>query len=204
MVLTRKQQIFCLSHQKVWTTRQALYSYRNRQPEPLRKSPSLQEPILLFKLVWDSSEQLRCVAYSALIVGRTIALLWSGRLCLHKKTFQYLGRSDYQCPPGAQNSYWRSKKFLFRVVRPRGLKFWRESKINWRYSWRCLLSRQVMFQQRKKRLRWRLCSNSEIHWWLWKVWYLVNWAQCSFYLTRACKDVKNIQNTFFLCWKRWT
>ena len=22
----------------------------------------------------------------------------SGKLCLHKKTFQYLGRSDYQCP----------------------------------------------------------------------------------------------------------
>ena len=24
-----------------------------------------------------------------------------GKLCLHKKTFQYLGRSDYQCPQGA-------------------------------------------------------------------------------------------------------
>ena len=47
--------------------------------------------------------------HSPLIVGVTIALLFSlgtcivqiqsvRKLCLHKKTFQSLGRSDYQCP----------------------------------------------------------------------------------------------------------
>ena len=52
----------------------------------------------------------RCVAHLLLTVGTTIALLvplgtcffpntkCSCKLCLHKKTCQFLGRSDYQCP----------------------------------------------------------------------------------------------------------
>ena len=55
----------------------------------------------------------------------------SGKHCLHKKTFQSLGRSDDQnpqcaCVPGAQYSFWRSNKFPFLVVWPSGLLFWRE------------------------------------------------------------------------------
>ena len=44
-----------------------------------------------------------------------------------------------------------------------------------------------------------LCNNSEIHLWLWKVWSLVVCSQSSFHVTRARKDDKNRQNTFFLC-----
>ena len=56
--------------------------------------------------MWNNWEQLPCVAHSPLIVGMIIALLFSycpkskssGKLCLFKKTFQSVGRSDYQCP----------------------------------------------------------------------------------------------------------
>ena len=47
------------------------------------------------------------------------------------------------------------------------------------------------------RIYWRLCNNSEIHLWLWKVLCLVVCSQSSFYVTRAPKDDKNRQNTFF-------
>ena len=58
------------------------------------------------KQMWKNWEQLRCVAHPPLIVGMTIALLFSLGTCtvqkenvsLHKKTFESLGRSDYQCP----------------------------------------------------------------------------------------------------------
>ena len=48
------------------------------------------------------------------------------------------------------------------------------------------------------RITWWSCNNSEIHLCLWKVWSLVVCSQSSFYVTRACKDDKNRQNTFFL------
>ena len=35
----------------------------------------------------------------------------SGRICLHKKTFQYLGRGDYQCPQCG--SVCQVRNFLF-------------------------------------------------------------------------------------------
>ena len=52
-----------------------------------------------------------------------------------------------------------------------------------------------MFQQREKRISLRLCNNSEIHFWLWKVWSLIVCPQNSFYVTRAREDNKNRQNT---------
>ena len=130
----------------------------------------------------------------------------SGKLRLHKKTFQSLGRSDYQCPqcvcvPSAQWSLWRSNNFLFLVLWPRGSHLWRESKINWRCYCRRVFSWQVLFQQREMRISWRFCNNSEIHLWLWKIWSLVDCSKSSFYLTRARKDDKNRQRTLFPCWK---
>ena len=53
--------------------------------------------------------------------------------------------------------------------------------------------------ERNANLLWRLCNNSEIHLWLWNVWSQVVCSQSSFYVTRARKDDKNRQNTFFLC-----
>ena len=105
------------------------------------------------------------------------------------------------CVPGAQYSFWRSNQFPFLVVWPTGLHFWRESEINSRCYWRCVLSWQVLFQQRIMRISWRLCNNSEIHLWLWKVWSLLVCSQSSFYVTRARKDYKNRQNNIFFAKK---
>ena len=60
--------------------------------------------------MWNNWEQLQCVAHSPpdcgfdnstiILIGDVFCLntKCSGKLCLHKKTFQSLGRSDYQCP----------------------------------------------------------------------------------------------------------
>ena len=108
------------------------------------------------------------------------------------------------CVSGAHCSFWRSKKFLFLVAWPRGSHFWREPKIISRYYRRCLLSWQVLSQQREMRIYWWLCNNSEIHLWLWKVWCLIVCPQTYFYNTRAHEDNKNGESTFFLAKKRWT
>ena len=52
------------------------------------------------------------------------------------------------------------------------------------------MSWQVLSQQREMQIYWRLCNNSEIHLWLWKVWSLVVCSQSSFYVTGAQKDDK--------------
>ena len=108
------------------------------------------------------------------------------------------------CVSDVQFSFWRSNIFLFLVAWSRGLHLWRDFKINSRCYWRYIFSRQVLFQQREMRISWRLCNNSDIHSWFWKVWSLVVCSQGCFYVTRARKDDKNRRNTLFLCWKRWT
>ena len=105
------------------------------------------------------------------------------------------------CASGAQYSFWRINKFLFLVARSMGLRFWRESKINSRCHWRCVMSRWVLPQQREMQIYWWLGSNSEIHLWLWQLWRQVVCSQNSFHVTEARKDDKNRQNTIFLCWK---
>ena len=166
--------------------------------------------------MWNYWEQLQCVAHSRLIVGMTIALLSSLETCIVQiqsvwvkfactKNFSIsrqkrLSMSAMRvCVPGAQYSIWRANKFLFLVVWSGGLHFWKESKVNSRCYWRCLLSWQVLFQQREMRISWWLCNNFEIHLWLWKRWSLVVCSQSSFYVTRARKDDTNRQNTLFLC-----
>ena len=94
------------------------------------------------------------------------------------------------------------KQIPFFVVWSRGLHYWRESKINSSCYWRCVLSWRVLFQQIEMRISWRLCNNSEIHLWLWKVWSLVACSQSSFFVIRARKDNKNRQITIFVCWKK--
>ena len=101
------------------------------------------------------------------------------------------------CVPGAQYSFWKPHKILFFVAWSRGLHFWREPKISPRCYWRRLVSWRVLFQQREMRFSRLLCNNSEIHLCFWKVWSLVVCSQSPFYVTRARKDDKNRQNTFF-------
>ena len=129
----------------------------------------------------------------------------SGELCPHKRLFNLSAKAIINVRKARLSAwceifFWRSNKFLFLVVWSRGLHFWSESQINSRWYWRYLLSWQVLFQQREMRISWRLCNNSEIHLWLWKVWILVVCSQSSYYVTRAREDDKNRQNTLFLCW----
>ena len=96
----------------------------------------------------------------------------------------------------------KNKQIPFFVAWSGGLHFWKQPKIISRCYWRCLLSWQVLFQQREMGIFWWLCNNSEIHLGLWKVWSLDVCSQSSFYVTRTRKDNKNRQNTFFLCSKK--
>ena len=107
------------------------------------------------------------------------------------------------CVSSLQYSIWRSNKIFFLVVWSWGLHFWRESKINSRCHWRCVLSRRILSQQREMRIYWWLWNISEIHLWMWKVWSQVICSQSSFYVTRARKDDKNRQNTLFFARKIW-
>ena len=69
-------------HQKVWTIRWSIHFYRSCQPELPRNQTSLQESIFCCLQVWHFWEQLQCVVHSPLIVGMTIALLFSLRTCI--------------------------------------------------------------------------------------------------------------------------
>ena len=109
-------------------------------------------------------------------------------------------RNAHLCA-SAEISFWISNKFLFVGAWSRGLHFWRESKINSRCHWRCVLSRWALPQQREMQIYWWLSNNSEIHLWLWELCGLVVCSQSSFHVTRARKDDKNRQNTLFLSLK---
>ena len=135
----------------------------------------------------------------------------SGKFYRHKKTFKSLGRSDNHCPQCASvyqvrkiafenqtNSFFLSLGQWFYIFEetPKSI----PDVIGERYS----LSWQVLFHQREIRISWRLCNNSEIHSWLWKVWRLVSCSQSSFYVTRTCKNDKKRQKSIFSARKRWT
>ena len=67
----------------------------------------------------------------------------SGKLCMHQKSFQSLGRSEYQSLCVRCGKFLlKIKQIPFFVVWSRGLHFRRDSKINSRCYWRCVLSRQ--------------------------------------------------------------
>ena len=140
-------------------------------------------------------------------LGKCIVRIKSLRVKIAQKDFSISRQKRISmpamrvCVPGAHYTLWRSNKFLWLVVRPRGLQFWTESKINSRCYWRCLLSWQVLFQQRETRISWRICSNSEIRLWLWKVLNLVVCSQSSFTFQEHVKTTKRDQTRFFLAKK---
>ena len=164
--------------------------------------------------MWNNSEQLRCVVHSPLIVGMKI--FFSLGTCIvqiqnvrlnfacKKRRFNLpaeaiINARNARLSQVSNICFEGTNKLLFLVACSRNLHFWRDSKISSRCYWRCVLSWQVLFQQREMRISWRLGNNSEIHLWLWKVWSLVVFSQSSFYVTGARKDDKNRQNTLFIC-----
>ena len=105
------------------------------------------------------------------------------------------------CVTGAQSSFWRSNKFLLLVAWSKALRFWREPKINSRSYWRCVLSCQVLVQQRERQVSWRLCNNSEIHLWFWKLWSWLFVHKVPFMLQEHVKTRKTDETRFFFAKK---
>ena len=163
--------------------------------------------------MWNNWKHLRCVGHSILIVAMAIALIFSLGTCIvqiqsvrvniacTKRFFNLSAEAIInvrKAPLCGRCAifFWKIKKFIFLVVWSRGLRFWKECKINSRCNWRCVMSWQVLFQQREMRIFWRLCKKSEIYLWLWKVWSLVVCSQRSFFITRARKEDKTEKNLF--------
>ena len=165
--------------------------------------------------MWPNWEQWRCVAHWTVVVGMTMALLFPLGTCIvqtqsvpakftcTKRVFNLSAeaiisiRNTRLCV--------RCSFFILNMKQKpshchlaKGLHFWRESKINSRCYWRCLLSWQVLFQRRKMRISWQLCKNSKIHLWLWKVCSLVVCPQSSVFVTSARKNDENRQKILFL------
>ena len=81
----KKKQKLCHFHQKIWTIRWSVHSYRSCQPELPRNQTSLPESIFCCLQVWHFWEQLQCVVHSPLVVGMIIALLFSMATCIVQK-----------------------------------------------------------------------------------------------------------------------
>ena len=154
--------------------------------------------------------------HSPLIVGMTIAVLfslgtrfvqiqsvWVNFVCT-KRPFNLLTEAiinvcNVSLCARCAIFLLKTKQNLFVVAWSRGLRFWREPNVSSRCYGRCLLSWQILLQQREMRISRRLCNKSKIHLRLWKVWSLVVCSQSSFYVARAREDDKSRHNTFFLC-----
>ena len=126
----------------------------------------------------------------------------SGKLCLNKKSFESLARSIINVRNArvfqVRNIPFEDQTNSFFCHLAKGLLFWIESIIKSRWYWRCVMSWQVFCQQREVGISWRLCNNSEIHLWLWKLCGLAGCSQSSFHVTRERKGDKKRQNTIFL------
>ena len=178
-------------------------------------SPSLREQILRCKQVWNNWVQLRCRAHSPLIVGKTIALLFSFGKCIvqiqcirlnfacTKKNFNLsaegiiMVRNEHLCA--------RCAVFLLKIKQippfscrlAKGFTYLKRVQNQFEMFWRCLMFWQVLFQQRKMRILRRFCNNSEIPLWSSKVWSLVLRSQSSFTLQEHVKMAKTDKTRFF-------
>ena len=126
-----------------------------------------------------------------------------GKLCLHKKTFQSLGRCDYQCPQCAavcqvRNIPFEDQTNSFFLSFGAGVYIFEGSAKTIQVVIGDVYCPGKYCLNREIRIYWRLCNNSKIHLWLWKVWSLVVSSLKSIHVTRARKDDKNT-NRFFLC-----
>ena len=129
----------------------------------------------------------------------------SGKLCLHKIFFPFLGRSNYQgqqCEPACQlrNIRFEDQTNSFFLPFGQGVYIFEESP----KSIRVIIGDvycpgKFCFNREKwEALDGYVTNNSETHLWLWKVWRLVVCSQKSFYNKRARTDDKNRQNKPFL------
>ena len=112
------------------------------------------------KQVWTSWEQLRCVAFSSLTVGMTIAVVDLLRLCMvrgncvlrnlaytkrHFKSWQkWFSVFSMQIHvSGSEYSSWTTNNFIFLKVWPREIHFRWKAKIIPKCYWNCDLSKML-------------------------------------------------------------
>ena len=128
----------------------------------------------------------------------------SGKLCVNKKTFQSLGRSDYQYPQCAfvcqdRNNSFEGQTISFFVSFGQGVYIFEEG------------SKSIQDVIGDVYCPGKYCSNRgkfeclgvyvttpRPFLWLWKLWILIVCSQSSFYVTGARENDKNRQNTFSL------
>ena len=128
-----------------------------------------------------------------------------GKLCLHKKTFQSLGRSDYQCPQcgsvcQVRNISFEEQTNSFFLSLGQGVYIFEESpKSIHDVIGDVYCPGEFCLNREKCESIGGYVTNSEINLWLWKLWSLVVCSQSSFYVTKTRKNDKNRQNTLFLC-----
>ena len=164
--------------------------------------------------MWNNWEQLQFVVHSHLVVGMTIALWFSLGTCIVQRQSVWV---NFACTNRLFNLLAeaiinvlnvglcaRCAIFLLKIKQipfscrlVKGFTFLKRAQNQFKMLLEMSLVRQVFFQQREMRISWWLCTNSEIHLSLWKVWSLVVCLQSSFYVTRKRKDDKNRQNAFF-------
>ena len=203
---------------KLWTLRWSIHSYRSCQPGLPRNQTSLQESIsLLLTSVTFLRAITMCSAFTpdswydkstVILIGDVYCpdTKCSGKISLFKKTFQSLGRSDYQCPQCAsvcqvRNNHFKDQKIFFFLSFAQGVYVFEESPMSIQDAIGDVYCPGEYCLNREMRISCRLWYNSEMHSWLWKVWSLVICSQSSFYVKRARRDDKNRRKPFFLCYK---
>ena len=107
-----------------------------------------------------------------------------GKLCLHKNTFQFLGRSDYQCPQcgsvcQVRNIPFEEQRNYFFLSLGQGVYILEERPNSVQEVIGDVFCPGEFCLNKEKCERW-LCNNSEIHLWLRKMWSLVVCSQSSF------------------------
>ena len=201
--------------------RWSIHSYRSCQPELPRNQTSLQESIFCCLQLWYFWEQLQCVVHSPLIVGITLALLFSLGTCIVQiqsvwvnfACTKRLFNLSAEATINARNArlcvrcaifFFKIKEVLFIVSLSGGLHFWREPKNSSRCYWRCLLSWQVLFQQREMRIYWWWCNTprSSSACGNCGAWLFVH--KVPFMLQEHVKTTKTDKLGFFFPRKRWT
>ena len=126
-----------------------------------------------------------------------------GKFCLHKKTFQSLGRSDYQCPQCAsvcqvRNILFEDQRNSFFLSHVQGVYIVEENPKSFQDVIGDVYCPGKYCSTREKceSLGGYVTTPRSIY--ACGKWSLVVCSQSSFYVTRT-REEKNRQNTFFLC-----
>ena len=134
----------------------------------------------------------------------------SGRRCLHRKTFQSLGRSDYQCPQcgsvsQVRNIPFEDQKNSFCLSLGQGVYIFEEIPKSFQdvIGDICCPGKYCSNREKCESIGGYVTTPRSVYGYGKRgAWLFVHKVPFMLYVTRARKDDKNRQNTFFLCWKK--